>query len=746
MRALLVASLLLLALVPAPASAASGNVATDMLVDVVDADHVLLRETLTEHDQHFSPWTLHVPENATVVEAHDANGFLGNVTNADGTVTIKTPARNVPLPYSFTVTFAKKPDAYGDLRAVFAPVGSAGGASTTRIRLPANWLLVGAEAQPASIRPDAQGVFTAQEAFGATFAYAPPGSNDTGPDARVSGEGVFREGVAHLTATGGTLSLTLTYDTSVYGSVGTIVPQGATLVSARTSFGDVPTSGDAGQVRLDHPYPFAAGLGARPVTLEFRLPAPTPFGGAFLNATLNMPAGERDTATLVVSLADGLTHVATRTRAATDATGLKMRSDKPFVADVAFLPPASAGQADFDAGIYHVRVDQSLADKARLVASNATALLARTSAFARGDAVTRPFFLTYSADASLFTLFSGEEGFYSTGLNTITVQAKDLDNVTATQADFTAVSTLVHETTHGLVDRLVPRGYGNLSFFQEGLARLAENHLEALFPSEVVDCHTTATGTSCVRTSVRPDAGDVQARYRAGRVFPVTWNAENAGGEIGILYDTSGMIFRAYEERSAPDALGKALIALSARGAGASDESDAQAVVAALLQQSPGLTQASLLYPGATISNAAAGTFAACMGDLVAPPYPPPVGKPLPDRPSECGDAPPKSAAGERSFSVDAGPVPDDTSSFTLPPPPTSCAPSCSAPVAVPTSSSSGLVEPVPVPTRSGTGADGASGSDADGATARTSPVPFPSWPLVAAALVAVALLARRRA
>jgi hypothetical protein len=709
-------------------AAAASTVTTDMLVDVVDADHVLLEETLTEHDQHFSPWTLHVPDNATVVEAHDAQGFLGNVTNADGTVTIKTPNRNVPLPYGFTVTFAKAPEGYGALRSVFAGVGNAGGASTLHVRLPAGWTLVGEQAQPA-MQPDAQGIYTAQEAFGATFAYLPPGVADAGPDGRVTGEGVLREGVANLTASGGTLTLTMTYDTGIYGTVSTLVPAGATLIEARTAFGPTASRLVDGDAEIAHPYPFGAGLGARPVTLRFQLPAPVPFGGAFLNQSLNMPAGEGDTVTLVVNLAPGLTHVATRTRAATDATGLRMSAHAPFVADVAMLPPLPAGSTDFDAGIYHVRVPDSLAAQARAVALNATEQLARTSAFARGDHVDTPFYLTYSDDESIFALFSGEEGFYSSGLDTISIRASDLANTTATRVDFPALSTLVHETTHGLVDRLVPEGYGNLSFFQEGLARLAENHLEVLFPDQVVK--TTPTGWT--RLSVRPDAGEVQSRYQSRAAFPLTWNAERAGSDIGWLYDDSGLILRAYEERSDADALGRALVHLALRGPGPTDDAEAQAVVDAMLNESAGMTAASLLYPGATVASLPAGSFAACMGDLVAPPFP---SDPLPARPKDCGDAP--AARGVGTFSADAGPVPAHGENFTLPtaPPPTA------SPVQ-PTAGSGPT--PVPVPTAETPPTDGGGPTPTSAGGDETSPIPFPALPLVVALVAAAAVLARRR-
>src|SRR5581483_1952946 len=363
---------------------------------------------------------------------------------------------------------------------------------------------------------------------------------------------------------------------------------------------------------------------------------------------------------------------------------------------------------------------------ARAVATEAAALLPQTSAFAGGNRVERPFFLTYSADESLFSLFKGEQGFYTGGMNTITIRAADLANSSASRADFSAVSTLVHESTHGLVDRQVPQGYGNLSFFQEGLARLAENHLEKRFPDQVIQC----TPTTCVRASVRPDPAALQARYKAGTEFPLLWSASSAPeADIGFLYDDSGLIFRAYEERSDAQSLGRALVALAVRGEGPTDQAEADAVVEALLKYSPGMTKEGLLYPGRSITSFSADNFEACFGDLVRPRYPPPFEKPAPPRPTNCGDLPQATTE-----SADAGAPPAKGDNFSLPTPP----PPIPKPVATgdpaPTS-------PTADATSSPTGAPGAVQEPAPGGSA-----PVPSVGVFAlVSLVALLAILRRR-
>jgi len=718
----LLLALSLVAFAPSPAAAAGNGVATDMLVDVVDADHVYLEETLTETAQHFSPWTLPIPDNATVVEAHDAKGFLSNTTNADGTVTVRTRTAGVSLPYSFTLTFLRPAEEYGSLLHVLAQAsGNPGDESSLHVRLPAGWTLAGVDTQP-EVAPDAQGLYVNSGPISGGFAFLPPGVADPGPDPRASGTGLLRAGDAMLTETGGTLTLTLVYDTDVYGQVGVPVPPGLTVLSASTPFGPLLAAPSGGRLDFHHAYPAHAGLGARPITVSFALPPPTLFGGAFLNATINMAAGQDDNLTLDVHLGPGLTRVSTRTTAAVDSTGLRMSAHEPFVAEIAYLPAAPSGWTRFAVGTtYVVQVPDLLVSKARVVAQNASDLLPQVSAFAGGARIDRPFFLTYAQDESIFGLFTGEEGFYSGGLNAISIRASDLDNTTATTPDFQAVSTLVHETTHGLVDRMVPEGYGNLSFFQEGLARLAEQHLETRFPDKVVSCHA---GT-CTRLSIRPDPAEVQARYQSGATFPITWSASHAGGDLGFLYDDSGLVFRAYEERSDPQALGRALITLALRGAGPDDDAEAQAVVDALVKQSPGMTERSLLYPGLSVASLPAKSFEACLGDLARPPFP---GEAPGPRPADCGDLP--TATTE---SADAGPVPPHGENFTLPSPPTPVTPTVKP-------TTGGGPTPVPLPTDSAP-----TGEVPGGQVEPSAKVPAPALPLVAALVVGLALLARRR-
>lgn len=718
-------ALLVLPLLAPAAHAAGSGVTTEMVVEAVDAQHARLKETLTETAKHFSPWTLPIPDGATLVGASDSRGSLAVKDNGDGTVTVTTPTRGVSLPYSFTVTFDKPFDAYGSLLHVFAQAsGSAGDTSLVRAVIPAGWSVVGGRAEP-DVAPDATGAFRTDGPISAGFAFAPPGVADPGVDPRAAGTGVFREGVANLTATGGTLDVTLVYDTDVYSSVSLLLPPGATIASASTPFGATTPKVTGSSVVLDHAYPVHAGLGGRPVTVRYQLPQPDAFGGAFLNATLNMAAGEDDNLTLDVHLADGLTFVGSRTRAHADASGLRFTAKQPFVVEIAYLDAVPAGSVRFAVNsTFVVQVPNALEGPARAVAADAAALLPQTSAFAGGDRLARPFYVTYTGDESLFTLFKGEQGFYTGGMNTITIRAADLANSSASHADFEAVSTLVHETTHGLVDRQVPDGYGNLSFFQEGLARLAENHLEKRFPDEVVSC----SATQCTRASVRPSAADVQARYKAGTTFPITWSAGHAPeSDIGFLYDDSGLIFRAYEERSDPQALGRALISLAIRGAGPTDDAEAQAVVDALLNMSPGMTSTSLLYPGKGVAALPADKFEACMGDLVRPRYPPPFEPSLPARPADCGDLP--SATTE---SADAGAPPQAGDNFTLPTPP----PPIPKPVAATPSAE-------PTPTE---GAPATSGSEAPGATESPGNAPVPGLaPLLVVALVAALAWARRR-
>src|SRR5207245_1285217 len=99
-------------------------------------------------------------------------------------------------------------------------------------------------------------------------------------------------------------------------------------------------------------------------------------------------------------------------------------------------------------------------------------------------------------------VFQWEEGLYH-GHEAISIRASDLSS---DPQNITAVRTLVHEATHALVDRARQGRPLDNSFLNEGLARLAETHVELQHPEAVVRC---AAG-GCTRDSSRIDAGELQ--------------------------------------------------------------------------------------------------------------------------------------------------------------------------------------------------------------------------------------------
>lgn len=282
------------------------------------------------------------------------------------------------------------------------------------------------------------------------------------------------------------------------------------------------------------------------------------------------------------------------------------------------------------------------------------------------------------------------------------------------------VQVLVHETTHGLLDRLVKGGPSDLSLFQEGLARLAETKVEMRMSGEVFECTKTLGRESCVRHSSRPDAERMQAFLQSGQRIDPTWMASTTpADQRGFLYDASGVVLHHYERVSPPGALQAALKDLG-EAPGPSDTGLAAArFVDALLLQSPNLSREAFLRPGYEAAALPIEEFRGCMGPLVAPGFP---FDPAPRTPSGGCPVPPAPTQAERDALTRAPTEPIVTS-----------------PTPVTVVSSTPLVKPVsPGDGSSPIGGDGGSeapGGVVDGPVA----VPFP-WALALAALAGAAL------
>jgi hypothetical protein len=625
--ALVLALLVLPALLPGAAAQGSRVWSAASELSLVDGEKVVETRHVTFDGRYYNPtWTVTIPPGATFREARDASGALSGTVSA-GKVTVPTRGQGVAS-YTFTVVFDLKPRAEGPFLSFNATVpGDVDSPTSVKLVLPPDWSLEGWFGWSGS-SPDASGVFRRTGGQVVEFLVLAPDAPRPAPARPVVGHGVLREGVASLTATGGRLNLTVTYDTDVYGASWQLpLPEGASLVAASTPYGPMPATVAGGMVSFQTPYKARHHLGARAFSLEFALPAPDSFGGPYRGANLSIAAVEGDNVTLRVALDPALTRVGETVGGGARVGALRYEGDGPLRARVAFLPPVPADSVRFTAGAYVVQAPRALEAAARATAANASDLLPSALGFLGGADVERPFFVAYT-DADVF---AWEEGFYTHGLDAISIRASELrDAPQDGKAHLVPVATLVHETAHGLLDRAFLDSPDDLSFLHEGVSRLAETHVERHFPNEVVACATsdTPTGsrTSCQRQSARPEPDRAQsflASVSNGASFDVAWGADTASADArGFLYDWSGLVFHAYERAAGPDALRFAVAEMAAAGFTDDPDKDAETVVSILLSWAPGLTSEQLMYPGAQVSKLGAGQFRACMGDLLPPYYP----------------------------------------------------------------------------------------------------------------------------
>lgn len=654
----LLLALLLLPLTMPAASAATGP-ATDAEVILESDGTVRLVEIVTEDSRHYSPYNWPVHKGYTFREARDAAGVLPTRVEGD-TIRIETRGRGAS--YSFQVIQVASAGT-GPFVQLDAPVAAReGDATSVRARVPSGWRIVGWQAS--GMEPDAYGVFRGSGPLHVSYLAARNETPVAAPDARVSGDVVLREAWADISREATLLTLRVTYDTDTFGPEWTLLsPDNATLVNASTPLGPLAAATVAGEVELTAPYPFAYHLGAQPFTVTWRLPPPEPFGGGFVESDLSIPAAPQDLVRLEATLASGLTFVG-HSLASGNATGpLSFAGRGPLRAEVHALPPPGPGETRFEEGAYVVQAPAELAGAARAVARNASELLPIVARHVGGDRVDRPFFVLYThAD-----VFQWEEGFYSTGANAITIRASDLANATATEPDLRSVQTLVHETTHGLLDRLMPGRGVDLAFFDEGLSRLAETHVERFFPDDIVVCESSRTRQSCSVRSARPESAIVEERYTRSLPFPVQWSTATAGEARGDLYDLSGLVFHAYETRTPPGTLVEAVSAIAATMRASEKLTDAERaeLVLSTLEARSGLSRDNILHPGRPLAGTSA--FRPCMAFLVAPPYP---WETVAARGAQCGSFwPSETNATGGSFESPAAPAPyvDETAPPTPP-------------------------------------------------------------------------------
>lgn len=723
--ALLLLALLIVATVPAPA-AASGVWKVDSTLSLVDGKAREIRRVTYDATVYSPTWRIPVPAHATFVEAHDAQGTLP-VTKSASEVTITTRGKGAS--YSFFVIFDATPQEVGPFRVLVAQVSAAPDSPVTvSTSLPAGWSRAGWRAS-GNLVPDASGVFRATgPVYVETLALA-AGFADADPDKRVQGNGVLREANVTLSASGGTLELTHVYDADVYSRDWTVaIPPRATFVEGTTPFGALAVTEDAGKVRFQTPYPTGYHLGGRSFTLRFALAAPDAYGGPFRQANVSVPAAVGDAVTVRVRLDEG--HVFTGAQAvdAVEVSPLVFRASGPTLVRVGFLPPTPAGFVRFEEPPFVVEAPAPLEAAARATARNASQLLPSVTAFLGAVDRERPFYVAYT-DAKVF---GWEEGFYTPGLNTVSIRASDLDAATTTPR-LRPVTTLVHEATHGLIDRAFPHGPDNLSFVQEGLARLAETHVERHFPDQVVSC----SGNRCTRHSARPDAAELHAYYRAGASFDPTWRTSTVPEERrAFFYHYSGMLFHHYEQSVGPESLRVALRALALSEMGEDDAADAREVVETLLAYAEGMDEERLLHPGRALAQRlSAEEFQSCMGSFVAPGYPfqPRVAKPAAGCPGlePLPQAPPQEP---EPVVTTPTPVAKEPEPVVPTPPALSQAPtpvpSTQEPDATPTEAPPVDAEPV---------------GRASAPQPATRPTPGPALPLALVALAAALALTRRK-
>ncbi|HUR70329.1 MAG TPA: hypothetical protein VM370_13875 [Candidatus Thermoplasmatota archaeon] len=614
----LVALIVLAALFPLPTVAAASW--------SVDAIVAVKSETTADFTWRISglnqPLRLKIPDGGSFVEVRDDQG---RVVQASATATeVNIAASSRP----YTIRFALEGDDEAPFVSFPAQVASAPDSPVSvGITLPAGWSLSGFRDNDDDT-PDARGTFHKTGPTYVEFLALRPGFTDAGPDARVSGHAVRREAFANISREGMQWSLVTTYDADVYSRSWDLdVPEGASDIHAYTPLGELATTRTADGIAFQTPYPVGFGLGGRSFTVEMTLPPPDPHGGAFREANLSVRAAEGDTVSLVARLPEGAQYAGARVAGGREApstqssvaTPLRYEASGPLSVGVAFLPAPAAGHVQFEEGAFVVDAPRALEGVARATAANASALLPRVSSFAHDGNDARPFFVSYTDE----NVFGWEEGFYSNGLNTISIRASTLANVTDARAHLVPVGILVHEATHGLIDRRVPDAPHNLSFLHEGLARLAETQTEAYFPDEVLECEKDFLSQHCEVHSARPGAAELQQRYASGASFDIAWGANGVGDDVrGDLYDYSGLVLHAYVERAPPGALENALLHVGATRFAGPDGSDAGRLLDILLANAPGTTAQALLYPSAEAASLRPGEFAFCLGDLVAPAYP----------------------------------------------------------------------------------------------------------------------------
>lgn len=618
MRAIFLVLVLLAAGLALP-SAQAATWSVDALVTVrsaTSADYTLTISGITNTNL-----ALPRPDDTTLVRAYDSAGKSVTVENItrEGAPWIQVSIRDKPATVLFAL--AGKPDGAFSIFAAQVPAqsetgGSTGSPVTVGLALPAGWSLSGYRDSDDGT-PDAHGVFQKIGPAYVQYLALQPGYTDPGPDAGVSGRSVRRVGASEITSTKATWSITTTYDTDVYSRAWDVfVPDGATVVDATSAFGPVPTTREGDILRVTAPYPVGFALGARSFTVNMTLPPPEPHGGTFRQVNLSVRAAEDDDVRIVARVLDDSRYAGARVAGGTEIAPLQFRGRGPVSAGIALLPAPAPDHMQFVVDKFVVDAPRSLEAAARATATNASGLLARTSSFAFLPNDTRPFYVAYT-DADVF---AWEQGFYSNGLNTITIRASTLANASDGLAHLEPVSVLVHEATHGLVDRRMPHAPHDLSFLHEGLSRLAETHVEALFPaSEIV----TRSGEQYFRHSARPGIDEVQDFHKASTSFDVAWGANDVSdAQRGFLYDYSGLVLHAYEQRAPPGALANFLSFVNATNFTSNDATDSQTLLDLLLQNSPGTTSIALLYPGREAASLKTDEFRACMGNLVAPPYP----------------------------------------------------------------------------------------------------------------------------
>ena len=625
-RVAAVALILLLLPLLLPAGAASSHAWS------IDARVRVLSETEAEYTWTLdgitrTNLTLPVPDGARFVGSRDATGALRTDEwthpSLGEVVSVHIEAR------APTIAFELAGERDGPFSLFAAQVAAdADSDVTVALALPAGWTLAGYRTNDDGDAPDARGVFHQRGPAYVQLLVLPDAVHDLGADPTISGPAVKRHAAARVGTDGVDWRLTTTYDTDVYRREWDVpVPEGATLVGASTPFGALDASLEGDVVKLRTPYPVGYGLGARSFTVDLRLPAPDAYGGAFRESNLSIHAADGDVITMEATLAPGLRAAGARVAGGVEVAPLRFAAAGPLSVTIPFLPAAAPGHVQFTEGSFVVDVPLAREAAARETARRVSALLPEVADFAYPEELDRPFFVAYT-DAPVF---GWEEGFYSNGLNTISIRVTTLDE----GASLEALSVLVHEATHGLLDRRLADAPRGLSLLHEGLARLAETRLEQGFDDdEIVRCEA---GFCRVR-SARPAANATRDFYASGRALDPAWGAGSVASseERAFLYDHSGLVFHAYDTWAPEGALENALAHLDAATFTDEPDADARTVVGILLANAPGTTEEALLHPGRVWAARSLEQFRYCMGELVAPRFPgerataPPGGCPAP--------------------------------------------------------------------------------------------------------------------